>query len=86
MYCIRKLNPLVVGSCRFQIHLCIPACVLRSEFTHEEVIKSLPAQFSWIWQNCFQSILSIQSFFNPTENWEVVAKNSLLITHAEMQI
>ena len=35
-----------VGSCRFQvIHLSIHVCVTSSEFTHEVVIKLLPAEF-----------------------------------------
>ena len=34
-----------VGSCRFQIHLCILACVMSREFTHEAVTKFLPTQF-----------------------------------------
>ena len=36
------------GGCRFQIHLCIPAFILSSEFTHEVVLKFLTAQFSLI--------------------------------------
>ena len=34
-----------VVSCRFQIHLCILACVMSREFTREAVTKFLPAQF-----------------------------------------
>ena len=34
-----------VGSCRFQIHLCILACVCGREFIHQAVKKFLPAQF-----------------------------------------
>ena len=38
-----------IRNCRFQIHLCIPACVISSEFTREVIMKFLPAQSSWIW-------------------------------------
>ena len=43
-----KLNPLI-GSSRFQIHLCILtyAIVVR-EFPREAVMKLQPAQFPWI--------------------------------------
>ena len=34
-----------VGSCGFQIHLCILAFVMSHEFTREAVMKFLPAQF-----------------------------------------
>ena len=34
-----------VGSCRFQIHLCILACVMNRELTREAVMKFLTAQF-----------------------------------------
>ena len=44
-----------VGSYRFQIHLCIPACIISNEFTQEAVINFLPAQFSQIWCKCSQS-------------------------------
>ena len=44
------LSPLEVSG-RFQIHLCIPACVISSEFTDEVLIgmKFLLAQFFLIW-------------------------------------
>ena len=32
-----------VGSCRFQIHLYILACVMSREFTRDSVMKFLPA-------------------------------------------
>ena len=44
-YIFWKLNPLVVVHCRFEIHLCIVACVMSHGFTHEAVLKSLPAEF-----------------------------------------
>ena len=34
-----------VGSCRFQIHLYILACVMSRKFTRDSVTKFLPAQF-----------------------------------------
>ena len=37
-----------VGSCRFQIHLCIPACIMSSEYTHQATMKFLLTQFSGI--------------------------------------
>ena len=40
------------GSCRFQIHLCILACIMSCEFTRKAVMKFLSAQFSWIWSKC----------------------------------
>ena len=49
----------------------------------EEVLKFLPAQFSW-----YKYLLS--NFIHPkfflTEYWEVVPKNVLLIMHAGVQI
>ena len=45
-FIIRKLSPLAaVGSCRFQIHLYILACVMSREFRRDSVTKFLPAQF-----------------------------------------
>ena len=38
-----------VGSCRFQIHLYILACMMGREFSRKAVTKFLPAQFPWIW-------------------------------------
>ena len=36
-----------VGSCRFQIHFCIPPCEMSSEFTREVVMKFLRIQRSY---------------------------------------
>ena len=36
-----------VGSCRFQIHFCIPPYVMSSEFTREVVMKFLRIQRSY---------------------------------------
>ena len=48
-FIIRELNPLVDReyscSCRFQVHLCIIACVMSHEFTRKAVKKFLPSQF-----------------------------------------
>ena len=44
-FIIRKLNPLI-GSSRFQIHLCILAyAIVVREFPREAVMKLQPAQF-----------------------------------------
>ena len=42
-FIVQKLNP--VGSCRFQIHVCILACVMSREFTRDSLTKFLPAKF-----------------------------------------
>ena len=52
---IPLLNLLFESCYRFQIHLCIPACVMSSEFANEVVMKFLSAQFSWFWCNCLES-------------------------------
>ena len=41
-----------VGGCRFQVHLCILACVISRKFTREAIMTFLPAQFPWIWCDC----------------------------------
>ena len=48
--------------CRFQIHLCILACVMSCEFSGKAVMKFLPAQFPRIDVNVFEAILSNQRF------------------------
>ena len=61
-FIIRKLNPSVVVD--LKIHLCIPACVMSSEFTREVVMKFLPAQFSaWIWCKCLQGTFTHSKIF-----------------------
>ena len=75
-----------VGSCRFQIHLCILACVMSREFTREAVTKFLPAQFPWIWCKCLLTNLIHSKIFNLTKYREVLVKYSLLIAHAGMPI
>ena len=49
--------------CRFQIHLCILACVMSCEFSREAVMKFLPAQFPRTDVNVFEAILSNQRFW-----------------------
>ena len=75
-----------VGSCRFQIHLCIFACVMSREFTRKAVTKFLPAGFPWIWCKCLLWNLTHSKIFNLTKYREVLVKLSLLITHAGMPI
>ena len=75
-----------VVSCRFQIHLCILACVMSREFTREAVTKFLPAQFPWIWCECLLRNIIHSKIFNLTKCREVLVKCSLLITHAGMPI
>ena len=85
---IYYLKNISIGSCWFQVHLCIPACVISIEFTCEVVMNSLPAQVSWIRYtvNVSKAILSTQRYFNLTENREIIVKNSLLIMLVGMQI
>ena len=59
-----------ISSCRFQIHLCIPACVMSSEFTW----NFCQLRFLEFDVNVFKTILSIQRIFNLTKYWEVVTK------------
>ena len=68
-----------VASCRFQIDLCILACVMSREFTREAVMKFLPAQFSLIWCKCLLRILIHSEIFSLTKYREVLVKYSLLM-------
>ena len=52
---------LSIVSCRFQIHLCIPACVMSSEFTCDVVMKFQPLIFLEFDVNVFTAILFISS-------------------------
>ena len=54
-----------VGSCRFQIHLYILACVMSRKFTRDSVTKFLPAQFPWIWCKCL-----LQKNFNSFKDFQ----------------
>ena len=69
-----------IGSCRFQIHLCILACTLKA------VMKFLPAQFPWIWCKCLWSNVICLKFFNMTKYRKVLVKYSLLIMLADTGI
>ena len=71
-----------VGSCRFQIHLCILACMMGREFSRKAVTKFLPAQFPWIWCKYLLTNFIHWKIFNLTKYREVLVKYSLLITHA----
>ena len=79
------MNPLLVVDLDSSLHSC-----MHNELwiTRKAVKKFLPAQFSQIWFKslAFEAILSIQRFSNQAEYREVIVKNSLLITHAGMQI
>ena len=50
-------------SCKFQIHLCIPACVMSWEFTRKAVIKFLQAYFPEFDVNVFKAMLFILRFW-----------------------
>ena len=56
-----------VGSCRFQIHLCILGCVMSREFTRVTVMKFLLPHFSWIWCKTLRSIFFHSKIFNLTK-------------------
>ena len=74
-FIIRMLNPLVVVDFRF---ICIPACIMSSEFTLEREqwnFYLLMIRFLEFYVNVFKAILSIQRFFNLTEYREVSLKN-----------
>ena len=75
-----------VASCRFQIDLCILACVMSREFTHEAVMKFLPAPFCWNWWKYLLRSLIHSNISNLTKYREVLVKYSLLITLAEMPL
>ena len=85
-FIIRKLNR-AVGCCRFEIHLCIVACVMSHKFTCKAVLKFLLAEFSWIWCKCLWNSFMHSKIFNLTKYREVLIKFSLLIfRHAGMPI
>ena len=76
-FIIRMLNPLVIVDFRF---ICIPACIMSSEFTLErEQWNFYLLRFLEFDVNVFKAILSIQRFFNLTEYRAVSSKKSLLI-------
>ena len=63
-----------VGSCRFQIHLCILGCVMSREFTRETVMKFLLPHFSWIWCKTLRSIFFHSKIFNLTKYKDVLVE------------
>lgn len=79
---IWKLNPYVVF--RLQIH----SCIGNGSWIHTQASSEISACsiFLNLIIDVFKAISSFRTLFNLTECWEFAAKNSLLITHAEMQI
>ena len=63
-----------VGSCRFQIHLCILGCVMSREFTRETVMKFLLPHFSWVWCKSLRSNFLDSKIFNLTKYRDVVVE------------
>ena len=63
-----------IGSCRFQIHLCILACVMGCELPREAVMKFGPAQFPWIWYKCLRSNSFHSKIFNLTRYRQVLVE------------
>ena len=73
-----------IGTCRFQIHFCILACVISREFTREAVRKFQATQFPQIWRKCLLRNFIHSKIFNLSKYREVLTTYSLLITYAEM--
>ena len=74
-----------VGSCRFQIHLCVDSCMRNEPWIHTRFsYEILPAQFPWIWCKCLLRHLIHSKIFNLTKCREVLSKYSLLIRHTGM--
>ena len=63
-----------VGSCRFQIHLCILGCVMSREFTRETVMKFLLPHFPCIWCKSLRSNFLDSKIFNLTKYRDVVVE------------
>ena len=63
-----------VGSCRFQIHLCILGWVRSREFTRETVMKFLLPHFSWVWCKSLRSNCLDSKIFNLTKYRDVVVE------------
>ena len=68
------LESWTVGSCRFQIHLCILGCVMSREFTRETVMKFLLPHFSWVWCKSLRSNFLDSKIFNLTKYRDVVVE------------
>ena len=73
-------------SCGFKIHLCIPACIMSSEFMREAVIKFSTSSVS------LNLIFASSKQFYPFKDFQSdqisrsYRKSSVLIMHAGMQI
>ena len=63
-----------VGSCRFQIHLCILGCVMSREFTRETVMKFPLPHFPCIWCKSLRSNFLDSKIFNLTKYRDVVVE------------
>ena len=63
-----------VGSCRFQIHLCILGCVMSREFTRETVMKFLLPHFPCIWCKSLRSNFLDSKIFDLTKYRDVVVE------------
>ena len=73
-----------IGTCRFQIHFCILACVISREFTREGVGKFQPTQFPRIWRKCLLRNFIHSKIFNLSKYREVLITYSPLTTYAEV--
>ena len=63
-----------VGSCRFQIHLCILGCVMSREFTRETVMKFPLPHFPCIWCKSLRSNFLDSKIFNLTKYRDAVVE------------
>ena len=63
-----------VGSCRFQIHLCILGCVMSREFPRETVMKFPLPHFPCIWCKSLRSNFLDSKIFNLTKYRDVVVE------------
>ena len=68
------LESWTVGSCRFQIHLCILGCVMSREFTRETVMKFPLPHFPFIWCKSLRSNSLDSKIFNLTKYRDVVVE------------
>ena len=68
------LESWTVGSCRFQIHLCILGCIMSREFTRETVMKFLLPHFPCIWCKSLRSNFLDSKIFNLTKYRDVVVE------------
>ena len=68
------LESWTVGSCRFQIHLCILGCVMSREFTRETVMKFPLPHSPCIWCKSLRSNFLDSKIFNLTKYRDVVVE------------